>query len=114
MPPGYRIEYGGENEERINAFVSIGRLSVVVGLLINIISAMQFYSLTKPAIVLISIYLALSGALLGLFITGTPLGFMALLGIVSLSGIVVRNGIVLLDLIEIGRKQGMSLNDAIR
>ncbi|GBF33501.1 acriflavin resistance protein [Desulfocucumis palustris] len=75
---------------------------------------MQFYSLTKPAIVFLSIYLALSGAMLGLFITGTPLGFMALLGIVSLSGIVVRNGIVLVDFIEIGRREGMSLRDAIR
>lgn len=113
-PPGYRIQYGGEDEERKKAFASIGRLSLVVGLLIYIIIAMQFYSLTKPAIVFLSIYLAISGAVLGLFITGTPLGFMALLGIVSLSGIVVRNGIVLVDFIEAGLREGMALEEAIR
>ncbi len=114
MPPGYRVEYGGEDEERKKAFASIGRLSVVVGLLIYLIIAMEFYSLVKPAIIFLSIYLALSGAMLGLFVTGTPLGFMALLGIVSLSGIVVRNGIVLVDFIEIGRREGLHLEDAIR
>ncbi len=114
VPPGYRIQYGGEDEERKKAFASIGRLSVVVGLLIYVILAMQFYSLTKPAIIFLSIYLAVSGAILGLFLTFTPLGFMALLGIVSLSGIVVRNGIVLVDFIEIGRREGMTLHDSIR
>lgn len=114
LPPGYRIEYGGEDEERQKAFASIGRLSVVVGLLIYVIIAMQFYSLAKPAIVFLSIYLAISGAVLGLFITGTPVGFMALLGIVSLSGIVVRNGIVLVDFIEVGLKDGLPLKEAIR
>lgn len=114
VPPGYRIQYGGEDEERKKAFASIGRLSVVVGLLIYVILAMQFYSLTKPAIIFLSIYLAVSGAILGLFTTFTPLGFMALLGIVSLSGIVVRNGIVLVDFIEIGRREGMPLHDSIQ
>lgn len=113
-PPGYRIEYGGEDEERKTAFASIGKLSLVVGLLIYIIIAMQFYSLTKPAIVFLSIFLAVSGAVLGLFITGNPLGFMALLGIVSLSGIVVRNGIVLVDFIEVGLREGMTLEGAIQ
>jgi multidrug efflux pump subunit AcrB len=114
LPAGYRIQFGGEEEERNKAFASIGRLSLVVGLLIYIIIAMQFYSLTKPVIIFLSIYLAVSGAVLGLFITGNPLGFMALLGIVSLSGIVVRNGIVLVDFIEVGRGEGMTLEEAIR
>ena len=113
LPPGYRIEYGGENEERDSSFASIGKLSIATLLLIYVIVAMQFYSLTKPAIILLSVYLALSGAILGLFITGTPLGFMALLGIVSLSGIVVRNGIMLVEFIEAGLKRGLTLYEAI-
>lgn len=114
LPPGYRIEYGGEGEERNSAFASIGRLSIVVGMLIYLIIAIQFYSLTKPAIIFLSVFLAISGSILGLFITGTPLGFMALLGIVSLSGIVVRNGIVLVDFIEVGLKEGVPLFEAVR
>lgn len=114
LPPGYRIEYGGENEERDASFASIGKLSLGIILLIYLIIAMQFYSLTKPAIILLSVFLALSGAVLGLFVTRTPLGFMALLGIVSLSGIVVRNGIMLVEFIEAGLKQGLPLAEAIR
>ncbi len=114
LPPGYRIEYGGETEERDEAFASIGKLSILVVFLIYLIIAMQFYSLTRPAIILISVYLAFCGSVLALFITGAPIGFMALLGIVSLSGIVVRNGIVLLDFIENRLQQGFPLHDAIR
>lgn len=113
LPPGYSIDYGGENEERNAAFASIGKLSMVVILLIYLIIAMQFYSLTKPLIILLSVYLAIAGAVLGLFLTSTPVGFMALLGIVSLSGIVVRNGIVLIDFIEHGLRHGKSLGEAI-
>jgi len=113
LPPGYRIEYGGENEERKNAFASLGRLSILVGMLVYLIIAIQFYSLTKPAIILLSVFLAISGSILGLFITGTPLGFMALLGMVSLSGIVVRNGIVLVDFIEVSLKEGLPLHDSV-
>lgn len=113
LPAGYRIEHGGEGEERQSAFAAIGRLSVAVGLLIYLIIAIQFYSLSKPAIIFLSVYLALSGAVLGLFITGTPLGFMALLGVVSLSGIVVRNGIVLVDFIEVGLNEGLNLREAV-
>ena len=113
LPQGYRIEYGGENEERDAAFSSIGKLSIVVLLLIYVIIAIQFYSLTKPAIILLSVFLAIAGAVLGLYLTDTPLGFMALLGVVSLSGIVVRNGIMLVEFIEVGLKQGLPLYEAI-
>lgn len=113
LPPGYRLEYGGETEERDEAFASLGRLSILVVFLIYLIIAMQFYSLTRPAIILLSVYLAFCGAILALFITGAPVGFMAILGIVSLSGIVVRNGIVLIDFIEGGLRRGLPLQEAI-
>lgn len=113
LPPGYRLEYGGETEERDEAFASLGKLSILVVFLIYLIIAMQFYSLTRPAIILLSVYLAFCGAVLALFITGAPVGFMAILGIVSLSGIVVRNGIVLIDFIEGGLRRGLPLQEAI-
>ncbi|ACV62765.1 acriflavin resistance protein [Desulfofarcimen acetoxidans DSM 771] len=113
IPKDYKIEYGGENEERDLAFAKIGKLSIVVLLLIYVIIAIQFYSLTKPAVILLSVFLAISGAVLGLYVTGTPLGFMALLGVVSLSGIVVRNGIMLVEFIEVGLKQELPLYGAI-
>ncbi|WP_248930543.1 efflux RND transporter permease subunit [Paenibacillus hamazuiensis] len=113
MPPGYTVEFGGENEERNDAFAAIGQLSIVVIILIYIVMVMQFYSLSLPLLILSTVYLAAGGAIIGLFITGAPIGFMALMGLVSLSGIVVRNGIILIEFIEQARERGLELYEAV-
>ncbi|CAG7650722.1 Swarming motility protein SwrC [Paenibacillus solanacearum] len=113
LPAGYTLEYGGENEERNDAFASIGQLSIVVILLIYIVMVMQFYSLSIPLLILSTVYLAAGGAVIGLFLTGSPIGFMALMGLVSLSGIVVRNGIILIEFIEQALERGLSLYEAV-
>jgi len=113
LPSGFTIEYGGENEERNDAFVSIGKLSIIVVLLIYIIMVMQFYSLSIPLLILSTVYLAAGGAVIGLFLTGSPIGFMALMGLVSLAGIVVRNGIILIEFIEQAREKGLPLYEAV-
>ncbi|TBL75041.1 efflux RND transporter permease subunit [Paenibacillus thalictri] len=113
LPAGYTVEYGGENEERNDAFAAIGKLSIVVVILIYIIMVIQFYSLSLPLLILSTVGLAAGGAIIGLFITGAPIGFMALMGLVSLSGIVVRNGIILIEFIEQAREQGTELYQAV-
>jgi multidrug efflux pump subunit AcrB len=113
LPDGYHYDIGGETSEQTDIFVSMGKLSVVVVFLILILIAMQFYSLSIPVLVLSTIYLALSGSLIGLFITRTPLGFMTMMGAISLAGIVVRNGIVLVEFIEDARHEGVELMEAV-
>lgn len=113
LPAGYSIEFGGENEERNDAFASIGMLSLIVLLLIYVIMVMQFYSLSIPLLILSTVYLAAGGAVIGLFLTGSPIGFMALMGLVSLAGIVVRNGIILIEFIEQARERGLPLYEAV-
>ncbi|SFM48353.1 Multidrug efflux pump subunit AcrB [Paenibacillus sp. 1_12] len=113
MPTGYTVEYGGENEERNDAFIAIGKLSIIVLLLIYILMVMQFYSLSIPLLILSTVYLAAGGAVIGLYITNSPIGFMALMGLVSLAGIVVRNGIILIEFIEQARKRGLPLYEAV-
>jgi multidrug efflux pump subunit AcrB len=71
----YTIEFAGENADRNDAFTSIGKLSIVVFCLIFIIIAIQFYSLSIPFLVMMTVYLAMGGALIGLFVTGAPIGF---------------------------------------
>lgn len=113
LPPGYFIEYGGESEATTQAFADIGKLSMVVALLIFIIMVIQFHSFLIPIIIMSTVYLAAGGAIIGLFVTNTPIGFMALLGVVSLSGLVVRNGIILIEFIRQTRKQGSPLLDGV-
>lgn len=113
LPTGYTVEFGGENEERNDAFASIGKLSIIVVLLIYIIMVMQFSSLSIPILILSTVYLAAGGAVIGLFLSKSPIGFMALMGLVSLAGIVVRNGIILIEFIEQAREHGLPLYEAV-
>jgi HAE1 family hydrophobic/amphiphilic exporter-1 len=75
--------------------------------------ASQFESFTYPLVIMFSIPFALTGVFIGLAITNTALGIMALLGIVMLVGIVVKNGIVLIDFTILCRKRGMDVKDAV-
>ena len=74
----------------------------------------QFFDLKQPLIIMGTIPLSFIGVILGLKITGYPIGFMAMMGAVSLMGIVVNNGIVLLDYINILKRSGMETLDAVR
>lgn len=113
FPEGYRYEIGGETSEQTDIFIDMGKLSILVVFLILILIAMQFYSLTIPVLVMSTVYLAVAGSLIGLFVTQTPLGFMTMMGVISLSGIVVRNGIVFIEFIEEARHAGVELKQAV-
>ncbi|HSJ37466.1 MAG TPA: efflux RND transporter permease subunit, partial [Planococcus sp. (in: firmicutes)] len=114
LPEGYAITTGGENSDQEDFFAEIGVLFLVVLLLVYLVIAFQFKSFSLPFLVLIAVYLGISGAILGLFITQTPLSFLGVMGIVSLTGIVVRNAVVLIDFVETRRLSGnFEIKDAI-
>ncbi len=114
LPEGYTISTGGENADQQAFFAEIGILFLVVLLLVYLVIAFQFKSFTLPFLVLFAVYLGISGAILGLFITQTPLSFLGVMGIVSLTGIVVRNAVVLIDFVEMRRMLGnMDVIEAI-
>jgi multidrug efflux pump subunit AcrB len=62
---------------------------------------------------LVAVYLAIAGAILGLFVTQTPISFLAVMGMVSLTGIVVRNSVVLIEFMEQGLRNGMAIKEAV-
>lgn len=74
---------------------------------------LQFNSLRRPAIIILTIPLVVIGAVLGLMISGSFFSFTALLGIYSLVGIIVNNGIVLIDRIDLERATAPTLAQAI-
>lgn len=106
LAEGYEISTGGENSDQQAFFTEIGILFLVVILLVYLVIAFQFKSFSLPFLVLLAVYLGISGAILGLFITQTPLSFLGVMGIVSLTGIVVRNAVVLIDFVETRRLSG--------
>ena len=82
------------------AFLSIALLTAIG--LIMLLLVFQFNSISKPIIILISIFLSFTGVLMGLIIFDmTFVIMMTMMGIIALSGIVVNNGVVLLDYIQL-------------
>ena len=113
LPAGYTIETGGDQEEMVKSFTSLGYALMLSVLLIYMILASQFESLLQPFIIMMAIPFALTGAFLGLFLTGTPLSLVAFLGIIMLSGIVVNNSILLIDFINKNKQVYSTREEAI-
>ena len=109
-----RIEYGGEMKDQKETFLYLGIAIIVAALLVYMVMASQFESLLEPFIIIFTVPMAIIGVLIGLFITGTPLSVMSLIGVLMLAGIVVNNGIVMIDYAnQVLRRKKTNLEDAI-
>jgi HAE1 family hydrophobic/amphiphilic exporter-1 len=95
------------------SFLSMQFALALAVFLVYLVMASQFESLIHPFVILFSIPLALVGAVLALFLTGTTLNIVALIGVIMLAGIVVNNAIVLVDLINQLRTEGLARTEAI-
>jgi len=100
-PVGYSFSEGGENEESADASASIAAALPFAVVAIVLLLVVQFNSLRRTGIVLLTIPLGLIGIVSGLLLTGSSFGFFTLLGLISLAGIVINNAIVLLDRIKL-------------
>lgn len=113
FPEGYTWTLGGETSDQAEIFADLGNLFIIVIFLILLLITVQFYSLSAPVIIMTTVYLAAAGGVIGIFISGSSIGFMSIMGIISLAGIVVRNGIVLIEFIEDARREGVELKEAV-
>ena len=113
IPPGINIQVAGTYEDQVDSFKELGTLGVLILILVFIVMAAQFESLTYPFIIMFSLPFTLSGVLMALFFTGTTLSVMSLLGAIMLIGIVVKNGIVLIDYINLSRERGLGVLKAV-
>ena len=113
MPNGITAMVSGQSEEMQESFQSMQFALALAIFLVYLVMASQFESLIHPFVILFTIPLALVGAVLALFITGTTINIVALIGVIMLAGIVVNNAIVLVDLINQLRAQGKDRIDAI-
>lgn len=114
-PAGISIRYAGQFEDQQETFGDMVLLGALIILLVYVVMASQFESMSKPFIIMLgSIPFALSGTVLALWITHTTLDMIGALGVVMLVGIAVKNGIVLVDYINLMRERGYELNEAIK
>ncbi|MFL6352003.1 MAG: efflux RND transporter permease subunit [Bryobacteraceae bacterium] len=113
LPPGYRLEVGGEQEKQKDGFRQLGMVLLISSAAIFLALAFQFNSAVKPFIVFAAVPYGAVGALVALWIMGAPFGFMAFLGVVSLVGVIVSHIIVLFDFIEEMHARGEPFEQAV-
>jgi len=113
IPADVSIDYGGSAENMQDAFKSLGLLILLSVILVYIVMASQFESLTEPFIIMFSIPFAFTGVFIGLVIFNSTINVISLIGAVMLIGIVVKNGIILVDYTNLMVDRGYSLKKAV-
>jgi HAE1 family hydrophobic/amphiphilic exporter-1 len=113
LPFGTSSQFGGQGEEMERSYNSLLMALALAVFLVYLVMASQFESLLHPFIILLSIPLAIIGAVVALVLTNTELSVVVFLGLIMLAGIVVNNAIVLVDKINQLRITGVEKIEAI-
>jgi HAE1 family hydrophobic/amphiphilic exporter-1 len=114
LPPGYSMELQARAREfaKTSGYVRVALLLALA--LVYIVLASQFNSFLQPLIVMTAQPLAVVGGLFALWITGTTLNMVSMIGLILLMGLVAKNSILLVDLTNQLREQGQPVEDALR
>ncbi|HVG45570.1 MAG TPA: efflux RND transporter permease subunit, partial [Longimicrobium sp.] len=113
-PHGLHLEIGGENEEMRKGFRDLALAFMLALALCYMLLAAEFESLLHPFIILLAVPLAAIGAAVALWLGGSGVNTMSLIGMVILVGIVDNDAVVKVDFINQMRRQGMDRHQAIR
>jgi hydrophobic/amphiphilic exporter-1 (mainly G- bacteria), HAE1 family len=113
LPVGTSVMVSGQSEDMRESFRSLQLTLVLAVFLVYLVMASQFESLLHPFVILLTIPLALVGAVWAMFITGTTVNVVAYIGLIMLAGIVVNQSIVLIDAVNRARECGLEKHAAI-
>jgi multidrug efflux pump subunit AcrB len=113
LPEGYRIAMGGEAESAAKSLAGLGTAIIIASFGILAVLVLEFGSFRSTLIVAGVVPFGLLGALIGLFVTGYPLSYMAIIGFVALIGVEIKNSILLVDFTNQLRREGVPLDEAI-
>ena len=112
IPSELSAVIAGDYEDQQDMFKDLITLMILIIILVYMVMASQFESFMSPFVIMFSVPFAFVGVILGLWLTNTALGVMAMIGILILIGVVVKNGIVLIDYLILLRERGMGILDA--
>ena len=113
LPPNVRINVRGSVAAMQTSFRSFGLGLLLSTLLVYLILVAQFESFVDPLLILLAVPTGLTGVLLTLWLTGTTLNIMSLMGVVMMVGIVVSNSILIVEFIRRLRADGKPLREAV-
>jgi len=112
LPPG-SIEYGGLYEQQQQSFKNLVMVLLMAIFLVFTVLLLEFGSFTEPLAIVFGAVLAMFGTILALWLTGTSLNVVSLLGAIIGIGIVAKNGILMLDFVKHLRTEGIELAEAL-
>ena len=111
--PGLELVVGGEFAELADLLIQILRVFLLGLFLIYAVLGAQFKSFTQPLLILLSVPMAFAGVILYLVLSGTPFSTTVLYAGVDLAGIAVNDSIVLIDFVNVARKEGKAVGEAV-
>jgi multidrug efflux pump len=113
LPPGFSTTLAGQSRDYAESSSSLIFAFIFAIVLIYLVLAAQFESLIDPFIILLTVPMALTGALLSLWITGHSINVFSQIGIIMLIGLITKNGILIVEFANQRKEEGMSVRDAV-
>jgi HAE1 family hydrophobic/amphiphilic exporter-1 len=113
LPVGTSAFLSGQSEEMKDSFRSLQFVLLLAVFLVYLVMASTFESLIHPFVILLTIPLAVVGAVWALWVTGTTVNVVAYIGVIMLAGIVVNQSIVLIEAVNQARERGLPKHEAI-
>lgn len=113
LPASASLDYKGESLEYIRAGGSVVFVFAVALLVAYLVMAAQFESFLHPLIIMLTVPLAIVGALIGLYITGQTLNIFSQIGLVMLIGLAAKNGILIVEFANQLRDRGETFENAL-
>lgn len=113
IPPEARIEFGGLYQQQQESFRNLSLVLAAALVLVYAVLILEFRTFLEPLAIWMGALLALFGVVAALWITGTTLNIVSILGAIIAMGIVHKNGILMFDYVDHLRRQGVPLADAM-
>ncbi len=114
LPKGFRTELAGQSRDFAESSSSLILAFLFAIVLIYLVLAAQFESLVDPFIILLTVPMALTGALISLWLTGQSINIFSQIGIIMLIGLITKNGILIVEFANQSKEEGSSVLDAAR
>src|SRR6185312_16732307 len=113
LPATAQIDYSGQSREYLQSGSAVLFTFGMALLIVFLVLAAQFESFLHPLVIMLTVPLAVLGALLGLWLFGKSLNLFSQIGIVMLVGLAAKNGILIVEFANQRRDQGRTIRDAI-